>query len=47
MGEPEEPGGPTGPGPGGPAGPAGPPELGVGPLPGTGPALLFWETHED
>ena len=47
MGEPEEPGGPTGPGPGGPAGPAGPPELGVGPLPGPGPALLFWETHED
>ena len=42
MGEPEEPGGPTGPGPGGPAGPAGPPELGVGPLPGPGPALVFW-----
>ena len=44
MGEPDVPGGPPGPEPGGPDGP---PELGVGPLPGPGPALLFWETHED
>lgn len=39
MGEPDVPGGPPGPEPGGPDGP---PELGVGPLPGPGPALVFW-----